>query len=90
MPLVRHPVVDSPAAAGDAGARIQSARDQALIPLFSSIFVFDRARAADRHQQRDPRHAWRAISLTRDEARRIAANIAKLPWAKIDGAPNGS
>jgi hypothetical protein len=24
------------------------------------------------------------------EARRIAANIAKLPWAKIDGAPNGS
>jgi hypothetical protein len=25
------------------------------------------------------RTAWRAISLTRDEARRIAANIAKLP-----------
>jgi hypothetical protein len=50
-----------------------------LIPLFSSIFVFDRARAVDRHLQRDPRHAWRAISLTRDEARRIAANIAKLP-----------
>jgi hypothetical protein len=25
------------------------------------------------------RPAWRAISLTRDEARRIAANIAKLP-----------
>jgi hypothetical protein len=24
-------------------------------------------------------HAWRAISLTRDETRRIAANIAKLP-----------
>ena len=25
------------------------------------------------------RTAWRAISQTRDEARRIAANIAKLP-----------
>jgi hypothetical protein len=25
------------------------------------------------------RTAWRAISLTRDEARRVAANIAKLP-----------
>jgi hypothetical protein len=25
------------------------------------------------------RTAWRAVSLTRDEARRIAANIAKLP-----------
>ena len=47
-----------------------------MIPLFASIFVFDRARAVDRHQQRDPRHAWRAISLTRDEARRIAANVA--------------
>jgi hypothetical protein len=40
--------------------------------------------------EEEPGRRSAAHLLTRDEARRIAANIAKLPWAKIDGAPNGS
>jgi hypothetical protein len=40
--------------------------------------------------EEEPGRRAAANLLTRDEARRIAANIAKLPWAKIDGAPNGS
>jgi hypothetical protein len=40
--------------------------------------------------EEEPGRRAAAKLLTRDEARRIAANIAKLPWAKIDGAPNGS
>ena len=40
--------------------------------------------------EEEPGRRAAAHLLTRDEARRIAANIAKLPWAKIDGAPNGS
>jgi hypothetical protein len=40
--------------------------------------------------EEEPGRRAAAKLLTHDEARRIAANIAKLPWAKIDGAPNGS
>jgi hypothetical protein len=40
--------------------------------------------------EEEPGRRSAAHLLTRDEARRIADNIAKLPWAKIDGAPNGS
>jgi hypothetical protein len=40
--------------------------------------------------EEEPGRRSAAKLLTHDEARRIAANIAKLPWAKIDGAPNGS
>jgi hypothetical protein len=40
--------------------------------------------------EEEPGRRAAAKLLTRDEARRVAANIAKLPWAKVDGAPNGS
>ena len=40
--------------------------------------------------EEEPGRRSAAKLLTQDEARRIAANIAKLPWAKIDDAPNGS
>ena len=40
--------------------------------------------------EEEPGRRAAAKLLTHDEARRIAAKIAKLPWAKIDGAPNGS
>jgi hypothetical protein len=40
--------------------------------------------------EEEPGRRSAAHLLTRDEARRIGANIAKLPWAKIDGAPDGS
>ena len=42
------------------------------------------------YYEQEPGRRAAAHLLTRDEAWRIAANIAKLPWAKIDGAPNGS
>jgi hypothetical protein len=42
------------------------------------------------YYEQEPGRRAAAKLLTHDEARRIAANIAKLPWAKIDGAPNGS